>query len=114
MAKPETKQRKNPAPDLLDRINAYCDKHGLTHNMFTVRVCYKGNLVKSIQSGMQFHPKTLARVEAFLAGAPETVTPVVKQPVIRAYGRDPCRRCGVRGDIGCDHQGAGEGRSIYA
>lgn len=114
MARPETKQRKNPAPDLLDRINAYCDKYGLTHNMFTVRVCYKGNLIKSIQSGMQFHPKTLARVEAFLAGETVDVAPVEKQQPIRVYGRDCCKKCNIRGDIGCEHQRPGEGRSMYA
>ena len=114
MAKPETKQRKNPAPDLLDRINAYCKEHGLTHNMFMERSRASGQLISGLKNGAMFHPKTLARVEAFLAGAPVDVPPVEKQPVIRAYGRDPCSRCGVRGDIGCDHQGAGEGRSIYA
>lgn len=48
----------------------------------------------------RYREKTQPKVEAAVKARP--VAPVVAEPA-RVF-RDPCFKCGVRGDIGCSHQ----------
>lgn len=50
-------------------------------------------------------PKTIARIEAAIAGQ-LYVSDAIKQASAPApVERDPCFKCGTRADIGCRHQG---------
>ena len=77
------------------------------------------NLVREILEGRQIRPSTEAKLRAFVAAHPDGVG--VGNPIRRSYAkiredapepvtRDPCPRCGVRGDIGCSHLPAGNAR----
>ncbi len=114
MARPETKQRKNPAPDLLDRINAYCKEHRMSFSQVMENARASQIRIGNLRDGSQFNPKTLHRIDVYLSGKPVDLIRVEKPKLNRVSGRDSCFRCETRGDIGCKHQRAGEGRSFYA
>lgn len=111
---PETPQRKNPPADMLQRIDAYCEEHGISRSVFLSRANVSKALCKSIINGKQLHPRTIERTEKFLAGEAEDFVSIYTPKPRPTVRRDPCPRCQIRGDIGCKHQAANEGRSMYA
>lgn len=110
MTSPKTRL---PPPDLLDRINAYCEKHDLSVSMVMERAKTSQIRASNLVDGSRFHVNTLERIEAFLKGDPDDPPPIKRSKPTVIYGRDPCIKCGVRGDIGCEHQPANAGRSLY-
>lgn len=104
-----------PAPEgLYERIDQYCRANGLSHNKFTLLAYTSSDLLKNIKNGRKFHQATIDRVEGVLRGEIKDRPVMERFEPIYIGGRDPCVRCGVRGDIGCAHTEKDNGRSMYA
>lgn len=111
-------------PELVAIVRAAAARRGLPVEQFVRPLIGRGCASKWLTDvGRARHPlaNTIARVRDLVEGRP--IAPArsyLKQPsagrVIASDGsipepvdRDPCFRCGVRGDIGCRHRPARDG-----
>ena len=94
------------AADLVKQINAGGGKAMLktaSGGMLTASLSGSNSAhLRKIAHAHNPMPKTIARIEAAIAG--RICDPAGKAPPTVA--RDPCFNCGTRADIGCRHQGA--------
>lgn len=101
--------------ELVTRLRAACAARGVPHTASGYNAYRLAEIARADRPG----PRTVARIEAFIAGAP--------LPSLRGYqfatnfsregpgpvagpadgvNREPCFHCGTRGDLGCKHRRA--------
>jgi hypothetical protein len=120
--------RRNLAAILLVRVEEYMRTYELPAAFLSQKAARNANFIADMRSGCVPILASIDKVNDFLDANPNGISyrrpTLPKQPdnVVKFFGdarnkidpstmvvsRDPCFRCGVRGDLGCRHQPKGE------
>ena len=102
---------------LLVAMKMYVERHNLTPSALSQRATGSTKTMERMQAGGRVRRVTAAKITAFIADNPEPLPfrkavpagegrsfPSPERNLPPRVDRDPCARCGVQGDIGCDHR----------
>lgn len=122
-------ERKDRASKLLFRAERYITTYGLPASFLSKRATGNINFISDVQAGSIPRHHSMDALEAFMDANPNGVdyqprVPGGKEtidyhdmmetrrmkasPHAVVVNRDPCWKCGVRGDFGCEHRAAVE------
>jgi hypothetical protein len=105
--------------DLIARVDQFLDDNKVSKTGFGSRFSNSNNFVDLLRNGRELRPETVDKLLAFMAlhegrntlpksrahyKRMQKVNEDSYQSTYQIVERNPCWRCGIRAEIGCDHQ----------